>query len=192
MINWSEKNRNTQYLFVKNYYEKIHFVIYRWIGSNVKYRLTKVFTIQFRFPLSLTTTNFGYCKWALYIGLIVLIIIQVEKTFFQYTTPEDVIEDKGWLRTFRDPIFIEEIVEVAISQNSKLVRKYLRNKTQKNFDPIIQTIMKRSLDVDMDLVKQRVKEKLDTMNNIPVSSVWLWLNKLCDAICIKKVLSELK
>jgi len=103
--------------------------------------------------------------------LIVLIIIQVEKTFFQYTTPEDVIEDKGWLRTFRDPIFIEEIVEVAISQNSKLVRKYLRNKTQKNFDPIIQTIMKRSLDVDMDLVKQRVKEKLDTMNNIPVSSV---------------------
>ncbi len=122
-------------------------------------------------PLSLTTTNLGYCKWPLYPGLIVLIIIQVEKTFFQYTTPEDVIEDKGWLRTFRDPIFIEEIVEVAISQNSKLVRKYLRNKTQKNFDPIIQTIMKRSLDVDMDLVKQRVKEKLATMNNIPVSSV---------------------
>ena len=62
-------------------------------------------------------------------------------------------------------------MEAAISQNPKLVRKYLRNRTQKSFDPIVQTIMKRSLDVDMALVTQRLKEKLDGMKDIPVSSV---------------------
>jgi Asp-tRNA(Asn)/Glu-tRNA(Gln) amidotransferase B subunit len=84
---------------------------------------------------------------------------------------EDVIEDKGWLRTFRDPKFIEEIVETAIVQNPKLVRKYLKNRTQKSFDPIVQTIMRRSLDVDMALVTERLKEKLDGMKDNPVCSV---------------------
>ncbi len=69
----------------------------------------------------------------------------------------------GWLQTFRNPHVIEPIVDDAIEESPKLVRKYLNTGNQKVFDLILQTVIKKSLDVDMIFVSNRLKEKLDLM-----------------------------
>jgi len=56
----------------------------------------------------------------------------------QYSDLDQVIEDKGWLKTFRNPEIIEKIVVEAIDENPKLVRKHLNNKNQRSLDLIVQ------------------------------------------------------
>ena len=69
----------------------------------------------------------------------------------------------GWLQTFRNPQVIEQIVDGAIEESPKLVRKYVNTGNQKTFEMILQTILKKFLDVDMIFVANRLKEKLNVM-----------------------------
>ena len=69
----------------------------------------------------------------------------------------------GWLQTFRNPQVIEKIVDGAIEENPKIVRKYLNTGNPKTFELIMQTVLKKALDVDLNFVSGRLKEKLNIM-----------------------------
>jgi hypothetical protein len=49
-----------------------------------------------------------------------------------------VVEAMGWIRTFRDPVLIDKIVDEAIEENPKLVQKFVKTKSQKHLDAIMQ------------------------------------------------------
>lgn len=80
----------------------------------------------------------------------------------QFESLDDVIKSKGWLKTFRDPILIESLAQLAIDENSKKVRRYIRG-NEKSFDFIAQTIIQSTLEIDKVLAISVLREKLDQM-----------------------------
>ncbi len=82
----------------------------------------------------------------------------------QYETIDEVIEAQGWLETFRDPKVIDAVVQSAIEENQKMVRRYLRGK-EKNFEYILQSVYDKSLEVDMTLVQSVLRQRLDLMKS---------------------------
>jgi len=55
-----------------------------------------------------------------------------------YADLDQVVEAKGWLRTFRDLDWIEKIVDEAIDENPKLAKKFIKTKSQKTLDTLLQ------------------------------------------------------
>ena len=56
----------------------------------------------------------------------------------------EVVEANGWIRTFRDPVWIEKIVDEAIEENAKLVRKFVKTKSNKCLDLLVQVSWRSS------------------------------------------------
>lgn len=81
-----------------------------------------------------------------------------------YENIDDVIDAKGWLQTFRDPKVIDTVVQSAIEENEKQVRRYLRGK-EKSFEYISQSIFDKALDVDMMLVQSVLRKRLDLLKS---------------------------
>lgn len=70
----------------------------------------------------------------------------------QFKDLDEVVEHKNWIRTVRDPVWIDKIVDEAIQENPKLVRKFLKTKSQKTLDVILQVSLTLNIFIMLQLV----------------------------------------
>ena len=91
------------------------------------------------------------------------LVMEVDKYQSANFTLDDIITEQGWMSSFRDQERIKMIVEEAIEDHTKLVRKYIRGNT-KGFDTIVRNIFKKhGTDLDPNMVRSELKEQLEHM-----------------------------
>ena len=91
------------------------------------------------------------------------LVMEVEKYRDVNVSLDDIITDQGWIDTFRDTERIKTIVQEAIEDHSKLVRKYIRGNT-KGFDTIVRNIFKKhGSNLDPNFVRTELTKQLECM-----------------------------
>ena len=92
------------------------------------------------------------------------LIMSVEK--YRNIGLDDIVNEQGWLESFRDKERICDIVKEAINDHRKLVGKYVRGNV-KGYDTIVRNIFKKhGSDLDPHLVRAELTRQLEHLKSL--------------------------
>ena len=80
----------------------------------------------------------------------------------KYDTFQELLNAKGWLTIFRNDEIIEDLIQIAIKEKPKVVKKYLKNKNPKQLNEMVQSVMSKNDILDPLYVKTILEKTLSS------------------------------
>ena len=76
------------------------------------------------------------------------------------STFRELLEDKGWLKIFRDETLIESLIDNVVKENPKVVKKYKKNGNARMLQELVTKVIEANDVLDAAMVKLHVEKKL--------------------------------